>query len=75
MVEIVVWEVPLPLEPSLHNYKYRLYFGTRGVAPVRFDNQRGKGDHRHVGEREETNVFTTLEAPLEDFRRAVENWS
>ncbi len=75
IVEIVVWEIPLPLEPSLHNYKYRLYFGSQGGAHVRYGNERGKGDHRHVGGREETYVFTTLEALLDDFRRDVENWS
>jgi hypothetical protein len=31
-------------------------------------------DHRHVGEREETYAFTTLDALLADFERDVENW-
>jgi len=41
---------------------------------VRYDNERGKGDHRRIGEREEQYVFGTLEQLLEDFRRDVENW-
>jgi len=38
---------------------------------VRYDNELGKGDHRHYGEREETYAFTSLEALLEDFQADV----
>jgi hypothetical protein len=41
---------------------------------VRYDNERGKGDHRHIGEREEGYAFVTLEQLLADFRRDVEGW-
>jgi Family of unknown function (DUF6516) len=71
IVEIVVWQLPEPLPPSTHGYKYRLYYGIGGVTRVRFDNERGKGDHRHINEREEVYVFTTLEKLLEDFQRDV----
>ena len=74
IIEIVVWELSEPLPPSTHRYKYRLYYGSGGTSRVRYDNERGKGDHRHVGEREEDYVFATLEQLLEDFRRDVENW-
>jgi len=74
IVEIVVWELPEPLPPSAHRYKYRLYYGSSGTSRVRYDNERGKGDHRHIGEGEECYVFSTLEQLLEDFRRDVENW-
>jgi len=74
IVEIVVWELAEPLPPSVHRFKYRLYFGAKGVNRVRYDNERGKGDHRHIGEQEEDYVFTTLEKLLEDFQRDVENW-
>jgi hypothetical protein len=74
IIEIVVWELPEPLTPSTHRYKYRLYYGFGGVSRVRYDNERGKGDHRHIAEREEDYVFVTLEQLLEDFRRDVENW-
>ena len=75
ILEIVIWELPEPLPPSFHLYKYRLYFGAAGVNRVRYDNERGKGDHRHVGNREEEYRFSTLEKLLEDFQRDVENWS
>jgi hypothetical protein len=52
IVEILVWELPEPLPPSTHRYKYRLYYGAAGVSRVRYDNGRGKGDHRHIDETE-----------------------
>jgi hypothetical protein len=49
MVEIVIWELVEPLPPCTHRYKYRLFFGAPGECFVRYDNERGKGDHRHAG--------------------------
>ncbi|MBI2959643.1 MAG: hypothetical protein HYY28_04960 [Betaproteobacteria bacterium] len=74
IIEIVIWELSEPLPPSTHCYRYRLYYGSGGASRVRYDNERGKGDHRHIGEQEEDYVFTTLEQLIEDFRRDVENW-
>ena len=75
IVEIVVWLVPEVVPPSTHSYKYRLYFGKDGTCRVRYDNERGKGDHKHVGEVEEGYIFESLEKLLADFRSDVENWS
>jgi hypothetical protein len=74
IVEIVIWELSEPLPPSAHLYKYRLYFGASGVSRVRYDNERGKGDHRHVGNREEDYTFTSVEQLLADFQSDVERW-
>jgi len=74
IVEIVIWELPRPLPPSGHRYTYRLYFGASGVTRVRYDNERGKGDHRHVGDREEDYRFTSVEQLLADFQSDVERW-
>ncbi len=60
IVEIVIWELPEPLAPSAHRYKYRLYYGMRGVSRIRYDNERGKGDHRHVGNEEFEYSFTSV---------------
>lgn len=74
IVEIVIWELPEPLPPSSHTYKYRLYYGAAGVSRVRYDNERGKGDHRHIDEAEHDYVFVSVEQLLEDFRLDVERW-
>ena len=75
IIEIVVWELSEPLAPSTHRYKYRLYYGAAGVNRVRYDNERGKGDHRHLGDREDDYAFTTVEQLLADFERDVNEWS
>ena len=74
IVEIVIWELAEPLAPSTHCFKYRLYFGAAGGSRVRYDNERGKGDHRHIGDQELDYVFTSIESLLEDFRADVERW-
>lgn len=74
IVEIVIWELPEPVPPSTHRYKYRLYFGAGGVSRVRYDNERGKGDHRHIGSAELDYFFTSVEQLLADFRTDVESW-
>lgn len=72
IVELVVWQVDPPVVGSLHGYKYRLYFGRNGVTLVRYDNERGKGDHRHVGGKEIDYRFVSLEALIGDFFADVE---
>ena len=74
MVEIVVWELAQPLPPCKHRYKYRLFFGAPGECFVRYDNERGKGDHRHAGGIESVYNFTALDVLLADFECDVTNW-
>lgn len=66
-VEIVIWRLPEPARGSLHGYKYRLALVENGICTLRYDNEAGKGDHRHIGAREERYVFTSAEKLLSDF--------
>lgn len=75
VVEIVVWRLAQALLPCTHFYKYRLYFGSDGQCRVRYDNERGKGDHRHLNEVEEAYRFVSIDRLLDDFQRDVETWS
>ncbi|MGE0280557.1 MAG: DUF6516 family protein [Rhizobiaceae bacterium] len=70
-MEIVVWALPEPLVGSAHKFKYRLALIVNGQCVLRYDNERGKGDHRHVGDREEPIEFTTPEALFEAFETDV----
>jgi hypothetical protein len=45
-----------------------------GVCVVRYDNERGKGDHRHVGEVEQAYVFSTPRQLVADFMTDVKEW-
>jgi hypothetical protein len=49
-VQIVVWSVPRPVPPSAHRFKYRLVYIRDGRRVLGYDNERGKGDHRHQGD-------------------------
>jgi hypothetical protein len=71
IVEMTIWQVPAPVQGSAHMLKYRLFYGRPGVRLVGYDNERGKGDHRHFEGREEPYAFTTPEALIEDFLAGV----
>lgn len=66
--EMVVWRLTEPVEGCRHLFKYRFYFGTDdGVCLVRYDNERGKGDHRHLLGIEQQYDFSSLKQLLSDF--------
>src|ERR1700683_1693983 len=67
IVEMVLWRVPSPVTPSAHDLKYSLFYGRPGVREVGYDNERGKGDHRHFRGGEADYAFTTVEQLMEDF--------
>ena len=69
---MVVWRVPEPVPPSDHAFKYRLAFVRAGKRVVGYDNERGKGDHKHAGARETTYRFVDVDTLLADFFRDVE---
>ncbi|SNB46497.1 DUF6516 family protein [Geobacter sp. DSM 9736] len=73
-VEMVVWRLPSPLSGSHHNFKCRLALVVDGRCVVRYDNEAGKGDHKHLGGEEASYAFTTSQALLDDFWRDVDNW-
>ncbi len=67
IVEMTIWLVPKPVAGSAHAFKYSLFYGYPGQRIVGYDNERGKGDHRHLEGREERYSFSTVEALVADF--------
>lgn len=67
IVEMVLWRVPSPVPPSTHDLKYSLFYGRPGVREVGYDNERGKGDHRHLQGAEFSYAFTSVEQLMADF--------
>lgn len=67
IVEMSIWIVPRSVPGSSHAFKYRLYYGYPGRRIIGYDNERGKGDHRHVRNREESYRFSSVEALIADF--------
>lgn len=71
VIEWVIWRVPQPVPPTTHGYKYRAVYAVDGVRVIGFDNERGKGDHCHIGGLERPYVFTSIDQLVEDFIAAV----
>jgi hypothetical protein len=67
IVEMVLWRVPSPVPPTTHGLKYSLFYGYLGVREVGYDNERGKGNHRHFRGVETAYAFTTVERLMTDF--------
>jgi len=62
-----IWAVPSPVPPSTHGLKYSLVYVVGGHRVVGYDNERGKGDHRHFRDVEEPYTFTTIRQLMGDF--------
>jgi hypothetical protein len=72
--EIVVWEVPEAVRGSSHAYKYRMALVVEFVCVLRYDNEAGKGDRRHVNGVEEAVEFNDLDTLYAAFWADVDNW-
>lgn len=73
-IEVVVWRLPQPVSGSTHSLKYRLAYVVDSECVLRYDNEAGKGDHRHVGTEEMPYVFISVDQLLEDFLADVAEW-
>ncbi len=73
--ELVLWRVPEPVRGSTHDFKYRLAYVVNQVCVVRYDNEAGKGDHRHFGQTEQSYTFQGVEKLIADFQRDIARWN
>lgn len=73
--ELVLWRISKPLAGSKHHYEYRLAYVVRGECVLRYDNEVGKGDHRHYRGRESKYAFSTPEKLIADFQRDIARWN
>jgi hypothetical protein len=67
IIQIKIWKLPTTTNERPHGLKYSLFYGRPGERIVGYDNERGKGDHRHYRDREERYVFSTMERLIADF--------
>ena len=73
--EMALWKLPVPIAGSTHAFKYRLAYVVNSVCVLRYDNETGKGDHRHFGTEERRYRFTTPEQLLTDFQHDIARWN
>jgi len=72
--EIVIWQLPRSVPGSPHSFKYRLAFVVDEECVLRFDNEAGKGDHKHLAAEEMPYAFTTLAQLVADFWNEIDGW-
>ena len=70
--EMVIWRLPDADSERVHGLKYSLFYGRPGKCLVRYDNERGKGDHRHAGDQETPYDFTSVEQLIRDFKTDID---
>ena len=74
MREMVLWQLTeKTAKKNPHGLKYRLYYGLAdGTCTVRYDNETGKGDHRHKRDQEEPYQFKDVDTLVADFLKDIE---
>ena len=70
--EMVIWRLPEEDSERPHGLKYSLFYGHSGQCLVRYDNERGKGDHRHAGDQKTPYSFISVEQLIQDFKTDIE---
>lgn len=66
-VEMKMWQVPVS-EHTPHGYKYSLVYIVASDRVIGYDNERGKGDHRHYEGQEAPYRFAGLRRLVERFQ-------
>jgi len=72
---VVVWQLSQPVLGCAHCYKYRLAYVVAGDCVIRYDNERGKGDHQHRDGVETAIAFVSLPQLLTDFFAEIDRWN
>ena len=72
IIEIKIWQLPYSTIERPHGLKYSLFYGRKGERIIGYDNEAGKGDHRHYRSKEEKYQFKTLKQLMLDFERDIE---
>lgn len=72
LIEMKIWKLPCPVPPCEHAFKYRLVYVLEGIRMVGFDNERGKGDHKHLDGKQYAYRFVSIDQLLDDFLSEIE---
>ena len=73
--ELVLWQLPKPLPGCTHRFKYRLAYVVRETCVLRYDNEAGKGDHRHYAGKERAYGFSDPDKLIADFQADIARWN
>ena len=73
--EMVIWQLPAPLQGSAHHFKYRLAYVVNNACVIRYDIEAGKGSHVRIDAQEVEYNFVSTEQLIDDFLRKLKSWS
>ncbi|MBP2557684.1 hypothetical protein J2857_000435 [Neorhizobium galegae] len=71
IIQMKVWQLSDRNPERPHGLKYSFFFGNPGERIIGYDNEAGKGDHRHYRHPEEHYRFVSLERMIRDFEDDV----
>lgn len=72
IVQMAIWRLPNATKERPHGLKYSLFYGGPYGRIVGYDNESGKGDHKHIREVETSYQFLNVETMVADFLADVE---
>ena len=72
IVQMTIWQLPRSTSERPHGLKYSLFYGGPDGRIVGYDNESGKGDHRHIRDVETRYKFIGVEKLVADFLADVE---
>ena len=73
--ESLLRQLAAPLSGSTHRFKYRLAYVVHGLCVLRYDNEAGKGDHRHYRGKESAYAFTNPDKLIAAFQADIARWN
>lgn len=73
IVEMTIWQLAKADPEPPHGLKYSLYYGRAAERLVGYDNERGKGDHKHIAGRELRYRFVSVQQLVADFLADIES--
>ena len=73
ITELKAWIVPAT-EHTPHGLKYSVVYIVNGVRIIGYDNERGKGDHRHFAGVETPYAFISMAQLVKDFNADVTHY-
>jgi hypothetical protein len=75
IIEMVIWQLPSTDAERPHGLKYRLVYIVAGKRLVGYDNEKGKGDHKHIDGSETKYSFVSVDQLIADFLNDVRSLS
>lgn len=71
-VQMTIWQLPRTTQERPHGLNYSLFYGGQDGRIVGYDNESGKGDHKHLRAVQTRYKFIDVETLVADFLADVE---